>query len=46
MEFFSKTQRGSSAMPHKKNPKEWEKICGLARLLRGYAMVAFENQDT
>jgi len=46
MEFFSKTQRGSSAMPHKKNPKEWEKICGLARLLRGYAMVALENQST
>ena len=46
MEYFSRTQRGSSAMPHKKNPKEFEKICGLARLLRGYATVALENQET
>jgi adenylosuccinate lyase len=42
-EFFSKGQKGSSAMPHKKNPIISERISGLARLLRGNAMVAMEN---
>ena len=42
-EFFSKGQKGSSAMPHKKNPIVSERISGMARLLRGNAMVAMEN---
>lgn len=42
-EFFSKGQKGSSAMPHKRNPILSENVSGLARLLRGYAMSAFEN---
>ncbi|MDY0210671.1 MAG: adenylosuccinate lyase [Acholeplasma sp.] len=42
-EGFSKNQKGSSAMPHKKNPIASENISGCARLLRGYMMPAFEN---
>ncbi|RNC29797.1 MAG: Adenylosuccinate lyase [Candidatus Dichloromethanomonas elyunquensis] len=42
-EPFAKGQKGSSAMPHKKNPIISERICGMARLIRGNAQVAFEN---
>jgi adenylosuccinate lyase len=42
-EAFGKGQKGSSAMPHKKNPILSENLCGLARLLRGYASTAMEN---
>ncbi len=42
-EFFSKGQKGSSAMPHKRNPVLSENISGLSRLLRGYAVTAMEN---
>jgi len=42
-EYFSKGQKGSSAMPHKKNPIVCERISGMARLLRGNAIVATEN---
>ena len=42
-EYFSKTQKGSSAMPHKKNPIVSENLSGLARVVRGNAVVAFEN---
>jgi len=42
-EFFGREQKGSSAMPHKKNPITGEKLCGLARLLRGHAVAALEN---
>ena len=42
-EGFGKGQKGSSAMPHKKNPILSENLCGLARLLRSYAQAGFEN---
>jgi adenylosuccinate lyase len=43
IEGFAKGQKGSSAMPHKKNPISAENITGCARLLRSYAMASFEN---
>jgi adenylosuccinate lyase len=42
-EPFDKGQKGSSAMPHKRNPVVAERICGLARVLRGAALVGLEN---
>lgn len=42
-EFFRKGQKGSSAMPHKRNPISSENISGLARVMRGYMITAFEN---
>jgi len=42
-EFFSKGQKGSSAMPHKRNPISAENLSGLARLLRSYSLAALED---
>jgi adenylosuccinate lyase len=43
-EEFGKGQKGSSAMPHKRNPWRLENVSGLARVMRGYAVAALENE--
>jgi adenylosuccinate lyase len=45
-EPFSSGQQGSSAMPHKRNPELCERICGLARVLRGHVVTALDNVAT
>ncbi len=42
-EFFAKGQKGSSAMPHKRNPIRSERLTGIARIIRGHAIAALEN---
>ena len=42
-EAFSKGQKGSSAMPHKRNPISSENICGCARVIRGYMETFYQN---
>lgn len=42
-EYFETTQKGSSAMPHKKNPIASENMCGLSRIVRAYAIAAYDN---
>lgn len=44
-EPFRPGQKGSSAMPHKKNPVGLEQVCGMSRLMRGYALTALENMN-